>query len=121
MMDASTPYDLTYRGRVGRADNGAAVPGALVEIWHLLPEEVGPRDPFVRAQTDPAGEFRVTERLRSYGAPQDATIRVTPPAGSGLQPRTYGGQAGDIFASVTGSNARYTYRLQIAVEPVPGS
>jgi hypothetical protein len=114
MMESSPPYDLTFRGRVSRSDAGTAVAGAHVEIW-VRPEEVGTSAPFVQGQTNQAGEFVLSRRLRIRGLPQDVTVRATPPVESGLRPGSV------VFPSITGADGKYTYATEVVLEPATGS
>ena len=114
MMESSPPYDLTFRGRVSRSDAGTAVAGAHVEVW-VRPEEVGTSAPFVQGQTNQAGEFVLSRRLRNRGLPQDVTVRATPPAQSGLRPGSV------VFPSITGSHGKYTYATEVVLQPATGS
>jgi hypothetical protein len=120
-MDASTPYDLTFRGQVTRSDNGGAVGGALVRVWLMYPEEVGSRAPFAEGQTNQYGEFVLRDEYRELGAPQTVTVRVTPPAGSGGQVATFGGEIKDVFPSITGDDGKYTYTGSFILQPAAGS
>jgi hypothetical protein len=117
MMESSPPYDLTFRGRVTRGDNGAAVPGARVQIWTDHPVDVGTTAPFAEGQTSQTGDFRLRDELRQFGAPQTVTVRVTPAAGSGLREATFGGEMSDLFPSITGDDAKYTYTGSFVLQP----
>ncbi len=117
MMEASPPYDLTFKGRVTRADNGAAVAGARVQVWTDYPVEVGTTAPFAEGKTSQTGDFRLRDELRQFGAPQTVTVRVTPAAGSGLREETFGGEMSDLFPSITGGDAKYTYTGSFVLQP----
>lgn len=120
MMEASPAYDLTFRGQVTRFDNGAAVPGARVEVWVVYPERTT-TEPFVQGHTDAAGGFVLRDDLREFGAPQAVTVRVTPPAGSGLQAATFDGRITDIFPTITRSDVKYTYTGSFVLQAAAGS
>jgi hypothetical protein len=109
-MDPVPTRDLTFEGRVSRASDGAPVPGARVEVW-TSSESVGTFAPLVEGQTNPAGEFVVSRAVRTSVRPQDPVVRVTPPAGSGLQT-----ELGE-FPSHTASGRRSTYATQVLLRP----
>lgn len=111
----SARYELTFTGHVRRSDTGAAVPGAHVMVWLGLEEDRGVAPPFVEGQTDEAGAFRLSRDVHLGGAPRSSTFRVTPPAGSGLQP------ASDEFESVTGSDRRYVFSADVVLQVDPES
>jgi hypothetical protein len=121
MMDPTAEYQLTYQGRVARSDNGAAVSGARVEIWLDLPHELGNSDPFVQGRTNAAGEFALVETLRSRAVPPDVTIRITPPAGSGLQAGSISGFSREVFARIEISNRKHIYTADLVLHPAVGT
>lgn len=119
-MDPIPVRKLDFGGNVKRADTGAPVAGAQVEIWLSVPEKVGNAASFVQGQTDASGGFTLRERLRNRAIPPDATVRITPPAGSGLATRTFGGYIRDIFPEISRTgDIDYRYRTTVLLEPAP--
>lgn len=119
-MDPVPVRTLDFGGNVKRADTGAPVAEAQVEIWLSVPEKVGTAAPFVQGQTDASGTFALEGRDRNRAIPPDATVRITPPAGSGLATRTFGGYIGDIFPEITRTgDEALRYRTTVLLEPAP--
>lgn len=106
----TSKYELTFEGQITRADNGAVVPGAHVEIWLRRPDEGRTTEVFAQGQTNQAGEFRFVGERQISGAPQHPIFRVTPPAGSGLQP------ASDEFSFLARSDRSYSYTADIVLQ-----
>lgn len=108
LMDVEPEWELTFRGQVSGAAGAAPVAGAWVEIWVNPPEPVGNVPSFVQGETNAQGEFALTRSLRSAGVSPEVIVRITPPAGSGLQAGSFEGHASQVF-EVEYSNRRYTY------------
>lgn len=108
---------FVFGGEVGRADTGAPVPGALVEIRLVHPEDPSLSQAIHRAQTDASGRYRIELRMRVTASPQEVSVRVVPPAGSGLSERTLEGGVGEVFDRITRRDQHYTYELNVALEP----
>jgi hypothetical protein len=109
-MEGDPTWEFTFEGRVSRASDGAPVPGALVEVW-LSSGSVGTYVPLVQGQTNPDGEFAISRTVTLEVKPQHPAVRVTPPAGSGLQ--TEQGE----FTSETRSGRSVTYATEVVLRP----
>jgi hypothetical protein len=119
--DPIPTWNHRFEGTVSRSVGGAPTAGALVEVWLVVPEAIGASAPLASGQTDASGRFALRARVRSRALPPHATIRVTPPAGSGLGPQTRGGDALDVFPGFEQSGSHTTYfRTTIVLEPAPG-
>lgn len=117
---ADPKWQLTFRGGVERVGSEAPVPGARVEIWLDPPEPVGNVLPFVVGETDAQGEFVLSKSLRSAGVSPDVLVRITPPAGSGLQGASFAGHVSQLFETAY-SDREYTYTMDFGLPPAPGS
>lgn len=119
-MDPTPVRELRFEGSVRNAQTGAPVPGAQVQVWLRLPDEIGPLPPFVEGLTDATGSFTLEGDHRSRGIPAALTLRVTPPSGTRLEGQTAGGLFSNVFPDVTpfGKHGR-RYRTSVQLAPMP--
>ncbi len=117
---ADPKWQLTFRGGVERVGSEARVPGARVEIWLDPPEPVGNVLPFVVGATDARGDFVLSKPLRSAGVSPDVLVRITPPAGSGVQAASFAGHVSQLF-EITYADREYTYAADFTLPSAPGS
>lgn len=108
---------FVFAGEVRRGDTGVPVSGALLEIQLVHPADPSLDAAIHRAQTDASGRYRIALRMRVEAAPQEVSVRVVPPAGSGLAERTLEGGVGDVFDRVTRRDQHYTYELNVVLDP----
>lgn len=119
--DPVPTWNHRFEGTVSRSAGGAPAAGALVEVWLVHPEAIGASPPLVSGQTDASGRFALRVRERNRALPPHATIRVTPPAGSGLGTQIRGGDVRDVFPDFERSGSYSTYfRTTIVLQPAPG-
>lgn len=119
-MDPTPLRELRFEGTVMNARTGAPVAGALVQVWLNLPNEVGSRPVFAEGPTDATGSFAYERKHRGSVIAPAATLRVTPPAATGLAAQTAGGFLFDVFPDVTpfGKLGR-RYRTNVQLAPAP--
>lgn len=119
-MDTKPARKLRFEGSVKSAQTGAPVAGAQVQVWLRLPDELGSAPPFAEGATDAAGSFAFEREYRSRGIPPDLTLRVTPPAATGLAGYTMGGFFSEVFSDVTVyEELGRRYRTNVQLAPAP--
>jgi hypothetical protein len=115
-ISADPEWRLTFQGRVGQAGSAAAVPGARVEVWVERTEPVPNVPAFAKGETDARGAFVLSGTFRSPGVSPDVVVRVTPPAGSGLQAGIFSGHVSELFA-IEYADREYTYTGELTLQP----
>jgi hypothetical protein len=116
-MDPVPEWDFSYQGTVRRSDTGAPVPDAQVQIWFVHPNDWNSDAPSATGQTDVSGRFDIYKRERTRAQPANVTIRVTPPAGSGLAAHTLGGNTRDVFTDIRRSEHTVTFHTNLVLAP----
>lgn len=119
VLDPVPEWDLSFFGEVRRADTGAPVPGAQVLIRLAHPEDPDPDPdaPTLQGTTDANGQFDLRIHERTRATPPHATLIVTPPAGSGLAPRTVGGRVQDVFTRISRTGRDVSYDAVVELAP----
>ena len=115
-MDPVPTWDFIFRGTVRRSDTGTPVPGAQVQVRLAHPNEPNPDARTVQGQTDASGRFDLRRHERTRTAPANATVTVTPPAGSGLAAQTVGGNMPQVF-EITRDDRTVTYEADFTLSP----
>lgn len=118
-MDPVPEWDLSFFGAVRRADTGAPVAGAQVEIRLAHPEDPELHHPPLQGATDANGQFDLRIHERNRVTPPFATIIVTPPAESGLAPRTVGGDVREVFSRISRTGRDVSYDAVVDLAPAP--
>jgi hypothetical protein len=115
-MDPVPEWDFIFRGTVRRSDTGAPVPGAQVQVRLAHPDDPNPDARTLQGQTDASGRFDLRRHERTRATPPNATVTVTPPAGSGLAAQTVGGNMPQVF-EITRDDQTVTYEADFTLSP----
>ena len=115
-MDPVPEWDLVFQGTVRRADTGAPVPGAQVQVRLAHPNDPNLDARTSQGQTGASGRFDLRRHERSRSTPANATVTVTPPAGSGLAAQTVGGNIPQVF-KITRDDQTVTYEADFTLSP----
>lgn len=118
-MDTVPVMPLQFQGQV-LSPARTPVPGAEVQVWVEPLERAERTAPFVAGRTDADGRFALERRLRSRVPPPVLTLRVIPPASSGLATRTASGLYSEVFreyAEIGKDGSRYSTEVVLAPAP----
>lgn len=115
--DPVPEWDLVFLGAVRRADTNAPVAGAQVLIRLAHPEDTDPDPRTLQGETNANGQFDLRMHIRNRVMPPVATIVVTPPPGSGLNPTTVGGSIQEVFPRISRSGQHVSYDVVLTLAP----
>jgi hypothetical protein len=118
-MDTVPVIPLQFQGQV-LSPARAPVPGAEVQVWVEPLERAEVSAPFAAGRTDADGRFTLAGKVRNRVPPPVLTLRVIPPAASGLATKTLSGLYSEVFPDYSElASGASRYRTEVVLAPAP--